>query len=172
MKPEVWMRGPVDGYARELQPVVHALLQVREEVDAHASDLTVEELWARPGGAAAIGFHLRHIAGATDRLLTYARGESLTPEQFAFLKAEGLPGDPPATAADTLAIVLAGIDAALEHVRRTDAATLFEPRAIGRAKLPTTVIGLIFHTAEHAARHAGQIATTRKVIGKPAPAVE
>ena len=166
------MRGPVDGYARELQPVVHALLQVREEVEAHASDLTVEELWARPGGAASLGFHLRHIAGATDRLLTYARGESLTSEQFAFLKAEGIPGDPPATAANTLAIVLAGIDAALEYVRRTDVTTLYEPRAIGRAKLPTTVIGLIFHTAEHAARHAGQIATTRKVIGKPAPAVE
>ena len=135
MKPEVWMRGPVDGYARELQPVVHALLQVREEVDAHASDLTVEELWARPGGAAAIGFHLRHIAGATDRLLTYARGESLTPEQFAFLKAEGLPGDPPATAADTLAIVLAGIDAAPEAERNTTSSS--------RVKLASVVSSMV-----------------------------
>jgi hypothetical protein len=83
--PEVWLRGPVEGYAAELQPVVHALLQVREEVERHAADLTPEQLWARPGDAGSIGFHLRHIAGATDRLLTYARDEALTSEQLAFL---------------------------------------------------------------------------------------
>ena len=162
--PEVWMRGPVEGIAPELQPVAHSLLQVREEIERFAADLSSDQLWARPGGAGAIGFHLRHIAGATDRLLTYARDESLTPEQLAFLKAEGLPGDPPAGAAETLAIACAAIDDALAQVRRTDVSTLFEARGIGRAKLPTTVLGLLFHAAEHATRHAGQIATTRKVV--------
>ena len=162
--PEVWLRGPVEGYAAELQPVVHALLQVREEVERHAADLTTEQLWARPGNAGSIGFHLRHIAGATDRLLTYARGESLTPAQLTWMKAEGEPGLPPATADETLAITRAGIDRALAQVQATDVSTLLEARAVGRAQLPTTVIGLIFHVAEHASRHAGQIATTRKVV--------
>jgi uncharacterized damage-inducible protein DinB len=162
--PEVWLRGAVEGYAPELQPVVHALLQVREEVEQHAADLTPEQLWARPGGAGSIGFHLRHIAGATDRLLTYARGEALTPDQIGWLKGESIPGDPPATAAETVAVAQAGIDRALEQVRAMDVATWLDARAVGRAKLPTTVIGLVFHAAEHASRHAGQIATTRKVL--------
>lgn len=162
--PEVWMRGPVEGVAPELQPVAHSLLQVREEIERFAADLTPEQLWARPGQAGAIGFHLRHIAGATDRLLTYARDESLTPEQLAFLKAEAAPGDPPAGAAETLTIAYEALDAALAQVRGTDVSTLFEARGIGRAKLPTTVLGLLFHAAEHATRHAGQIATMRKVV--------
>lgn len=162
--PEVWLRGPVDGYAPELQPVVHALLQVREEIDRHCRDLTPEELWARPGGAASIGFHLRHLAGSTDRLLTYARGEMLDASQLTWLKSEDDPGLPPASADDTIAIAQAGIDRALGQVRATDPATLQHPRAVGRAQLPTTVMGLVFHVAEHASRHAGQIATTRRVL--------
>jgi hypothetical protein len=31
--------------------------------------LAVDEIWATPGGAASIGFHARHLAGALDRLL-------------------------------------------------------------------------------------------------------
>ena len=166
--PEVWLRGPVDGYASELQPVVHALLQVREDLDRHVADLTDEELWARPGGAGSIGFHVKHLAGSLDRLLTYARGESLTTAQLTWMKAEDDPGLPPATASETIAIAQAGIDRALEQVRATDVSTLQAPREVGRAKLPTTVMGLIFHAAEHASRHAGQIATTRKVI-RPSP---
>jgi uncharacterized damage-inducible protein DinB len=162
--PEVWLRGPVDGYAAELQPVVHALLQVREELTRHAADLTPEQLWARPGNAGSIGFHLRHIAGATDRLLTYARSESLTPAQLAWLKAEGVPGDPLPTASEAIDVAQQGIDRALDQVRATDVATLLETRAVGRARLPTTVLGLVFHVAEHASRHAGQIATMRKVV--------
>ncbi len=161
---EVWLRGPVAGYAPQVQPVVHALLQVREEIDRHCADLTTEELWARPGGAASIGFHLRHLAGSTDRLLTYARGESLSPEQMAWLRSEGDAGTPASTAAEAIALAQAGIDRALDQVRGTDVATLQEPRGVGRAQLPTTVMGLVFHVAEHASRHAGQIATTRKVL--------
>jgi len=162
--PEAWLRGPVDGYSAQVQPIVHALLQVREEVARHAADLTPEQVWARPGGAGSIGFHLRHIAGATDRLLTYARGEALTPAQLTWMKAEGEPGMPPVSAADVVAVAQAGLDRALEQIRATDVATLLEPRSVGRARLPTTVGGLVFHVAEHASRHAGQIATLRRVV--------
>jgi uncharacterized damage-inducible protein DinB len=164
-EPEVWLRGAVEGFAPEMQPVVHALLQVREEVERHCADLTPEQLWTSPGGgSASIGFHLKHLAGSLDRLLTYARGESLQPAQLAWLKAEDDPGLPPASAEETIEIARAGIDRALEQVRATDVATLTDARAVGRARLPTTVMGLIFHAAEHASRHAGQIATTRKVL--------
>lgn len=162
--PEVWMRGPVAGYAAELQPVAHALLQVREEIEAHVGDLSPAQLWARPAGVASIGFHLRHLAGSLDRLLTYARGEQLTGEQMTFLRNEAVAGEPLPATADTIRVALDGIDRALAQVRATDVATLSQPRGVGRRQLPTTVMGLLFHAAEHASRHAGQIATTRKIV--------
>ncbi|MGI8671164.1 MAG: DinB family protein [Luteitalea sp.] len=165
--PEVWMRGPVAGYAAELQPVVHALLQVRDEVEQHAASLTTEQLWARPAETASIGFHLRHLAGSLDRLLTYARGEPLTADQFETLRTEADPGMPAASPASVLSLSLAGIDRALDQLRATDASTLRQARLVGRARYPTTVLGLLFHAAEHASRHAGQIATTRKVVTGP-----
>src|SRR6266540_880573 len=89
--PEVWLRGALSGVPPALLPVVHSLMQVREELEAAIPSLSQEELWARPGGAGSIGFHLKHLAGSLDRLLTYARGESLTPAQMAYLAAEESP---------------------------------------------------------------------------------
>ncbi len=44
---------------------------------------------------------------------------------------------------------------------------------MGRGRLPSTVLGLLVHAAEHASRHAGQITTTarfvRRVPDKPGP---
>src|SRR5688572_23156514 len=88
MPPEAWLSGPVPGVHPYLMPVAHSLLQSRAELAQAAEGLTLEQLSVRPGGAASVGFHLRHIAGATDRLLTYARGEQLTDAQKAAAKAE------------------------------------------------------------------------------------
>jgi len=52
----------------------------------------------------------------------------------------------------------------LEVLRRTDPATLLDPREVGRARLPSTKLGLLFHIAEHTARHVGQIVTTAKLV--------
>jgi uncharacterized damage-inducible protein DinB len=164
MPPEVWLRGPVAGYAPALQPIVHSLLQVVEDVEREAGRLDAGTLWARPGGAASIGFHLRHIAGALDRLLGAARGEPLTAAQLAYKDAEGEPGDPPATSADLVSLVRDQVQAALAQVRATDVSTLTEARAVGRLRLPATVGGLLFHAAEHSTRHAGQIATMVRVL--------
>ncbi|HEX5830091.1 MAG TPA: DinB family protein, partial [Gemmatimonadaceae bacterium] len=101
--PEPWLRGPVPGVPDELQPAAHALLQAREDLPRAAAGLAPTELWMRPGGAASVGFHLRHLAGSLDRLFTYARGESLSPAQLAALAAEQSPGDPPPDAATLLA---------------------------------------------------------------------
>jgi len=159
--PEVWLRGPVSGYAPALMPVAHALLQAREDVERVATHSTTDELSQRPGGAASAGYHLQHLAGSLDRLLTYARGESLVDAQRAALTREGTSHDSPAV---LVPLVLAQIDRALEQVRRTPVESLGDARKVGRAGLPSTVLGLLFHAAEHTTRHAGQLITTLKVV--------
>ena len=162
--PEVWLRGPLPGVSPLLMPAAHCLLQCREEITAAATGLTVEQLWARPAGVASAGFHLRHIAGSLDRLLTYARGEQLDREQMAALRREGEPGDPPETAASAVAATQAAIDAAVEVLRSTPDTALMLPRSVGRAALPSNVLGLLFHLAEHTHRHTGQLVTTAKIV--------
>lgn len=166
-EPEFWLRGPVPGVPPPLQPVAHALLQAAEDVAEAIGALSPEELYRRPGGAASVAFHCAHLAGATDRLLTYARGEALSPAQRAALAAEALvdaPGAPPEGAPAWTARVTTAIEAALAQVRATDPARLADGREVGRAKLPSTVLGLLVHAAEHAARHAGQIVTTARIV--------
>ncbi|MGE3959026.1 MAG: DinB family protein [Vicinamibacterales bacterium] len=159
---EIWLTGPVPGYEPLLMPVVHSLLQVKAEIDALLPALTDEQLWERPNGAASIGFHILHIGGSTDRLMSYARGERLTPEQLAAAKAEAT--DRPDREALRSA-VHAQIDGALEQVRTTPVGALTEERKVGRAGLPSTTLGLMFHVAEHATRHAGQAITTARILG-------
>jgi hypothetical protein len=167
--PEVWLRGPLAGYPPLFMPVAHALLQVREDVARLATTVPESHVWQRPGGAASIGFHVRHIGGALDRLLTYARGQALTATQLTFLRAEGVAGEPAATIANLLAELNQTIDAALLQLRSTDPAVAAEVRHVGRAQLPSTVIGLLFHAAEHSSRHAGQAITTARVLQSQTP---
>jgi uncharacterized damage-inducible protein DinB len=145
-------------------PAAHALLQAQEDLHAAVAALTPAELWQRPGGAASIGFHLRHLSGSLHRLLAYAEGRKLTPEEVAAIKGEGEPGTPPATAAELLAVVDAAVAEGLAVLRGTDEAAILAPRAVGRAALPSTVLGLLFHAAEHAQRHTGQVIATAKVV--------
>jgi len=163
--PEVWLRGPVPGVPLELMPVVHSLLQVREELEALAArSLSAEQLWARPGGAASLGFHVKHLAGSLDRLLTYARGQQLSDRQRAELEGEDRPAPGIDTQAQLFRRAQDTIDAAIAQVRATPVETLGEDRHVGRKALPSTVRGLLFHAAEHAQRHAGQIVTTEKFV--------
>jgi uncharacterized damage-inducible protein DinB len=166
--PEVWLRGPVPGVPPELMPVVHSLLQVREELQALAPSLSPEQLWARPGGAASVGFHVMHLAGSLERLLTYARGEGLNERQRAALEAENSPA-PATDAAVVFRLALDAIDEAIEQVRATPVEILGEDRPVGRAALPSTVRGLLFHAAEHAQRHAGQMITTVRIVAGVVP---
>jgi uncharacterized damage-inducible protein DinB len=162
--PEYWLRGPVDDVIPLLQPVAHALLQARDDISAAAAPLSAQHVWMRPGDAAPVGFHMKHLAGSLDRLLTYARGEQISPEQLAYLKAEAIPGEPAADAASLVALVNARIDTALQQVRTTPEHTLLDARRVGRQGLLSTTIGLLFHAAEHTTRHAGQIITTARIV--------
>jgi hypothetical protein len=159
---EWWQRGPIDGVPAMLQPVAHILLQVRESVDEIVAGLTEAEWNARPGGIASAAFHVRHIPGVIDRLFTYARGEALSEAQFTALRGEGAP-----LAIDdvqpTLEALRARVGAAVAELKTIDPATLADFRAVGRAKLPSTVIGCLVHGAEHAMRHVGQLSVTARV---------
>jgi len=162
IEPEVWLRGPVDGVPAELLPAAHAFLQTLEDVAHAAAGLTREQLWRGPGGAPSVGFHLLHLDGSTDRLLTYARGERLSADQKAALAAEQAPSS--LDAASLIAKLRVRIEAAVAALREVPVATIYEGRTVGRAALPTTVIGLLFHAAEHSQRHAGQVVTTAKIV--------
>jgi uncharacterized damage-inducible protein DinB len=163
-EPEYWLRGPIDRIAPLLQPVAHSLFQAREDVDAALSRTPAEHLWMTPHGAASVGFHVKHLCGSLDRLFSYARGEALTAAQLAILHTESAPGTPPADAAALIALLDEAVERALQQLRGTSVATLTDARAVGRQRLPSTVIGLLVHAAEHATRHAGQIITTSKLL--------
>ena len=160
---EAWQRGPVPGFEPLLMPVVHSLIQAREDLERLIASVPPEHIWRRPGGAASLGFHVRHTGGALDRLFTYARGEALTDAQRAALKAEGDPGDPPVPLSELVAEVNRIIDTALAQLRATPRTSLLDDRKVGRAGLPATVLGLLVHAAEHTTRHVGQAMTTALV---------
>jgi hypothetical protein len=169
VRPEVWQRGAIPGFDPLLMPVVHALLQVQEELRALAARVPSDHAWLRPGGAASIAFHVRHVGGSVDRLLTYARGEALDEVQRAALIAEADTSEPRASLREITVGTLGALDRALTQVKNTTREELLEPRKVGRAGLPSTTIGLLFHAAEHATRHAGQAATTAKILAGTEP---
>ena len=160
---EWWQRGPIDGIPAVLQPVAHILLQVRESVGELAANLTQLEWNARPAGVASAAFHVRHITGVIDRLFTYARGGALSAEQFVALRSEGeeLGAGDVAAALEALS---ARVAAAVAELRTIDVATLGDFRGVGRAQLPSTVIGCLVHGAEHAMRHVGQLSVTVRIV--------
>ena len=164
-QPEPWLRGPIPGIPALLMPVAHALVMAREDVEAALAGLSKVELWTRPNGVASAGFHALHLAGSLDRLLTYARGEQLTDLQLRLLEQEKSPDSQP-TARGLIYLVSVMINSALAQLRATDEATLLEPREVGRMKLPSNVLGLLFHAAEYTQRHVGQVITTAKVVRK------
>ena len=168
-EPEVWLRGPLDGYHPTVMPVAHSLLQVREDLARLERSVTPAQLWARPGGAASIGFHIRHTGGALDRLLTYARGETLSAPQLLFLASEEAPGDPPVALSTLIVGVNAVIDRSLAQLRAVDPARLLDAREVGRGTLPSSVLGRLVPAAEHSTRQMGQALTTARILSGGPP---
>ena len=166
---EIWLRGPVPGVPPLLQPVAHALLQAREELNAALRDFPPALLNERPGGVASVGFHLQHLAGVLDRLLTYARQEALSEQQLGDLHAENPPLPVgPAAVAQLVQRFSSGVDAALNQLKNTAEASLTEVRGVGRAQVPSTHIGVLVHAAEHTTRHLGQLLVTAKWVRRDA----
>jgi uncharacterized damage-inducible protein DinB len=163
----VWLQGPITGVPALLQPAAHALVEADEDVQKVLADLSPELLWTRPNGAASVGFHVKHCMGSLDRLLTYARGEGLSPDQLATLQAEKTMHDAPTDTPHALATLFAdAIQRALMQLRETRESDLLAPREVGRAKAPSNVIGLLAHAADHTYRHVGQAITTARIVSE------
>src|SRR5438270_1990711 len=92
--PEPWLRGPVPGVHPMVAPILFAFQQAREDLAEYTEGLTNAGIWERPYGFGSVGFHIRHIAGSTDRLMTYLHGRELSREQMAELEAESQPDGP------------------------------------------------------------------------------
>lgn len=165
--PEPWLRGPVPGMNPLLAPALYGFRQTREDLARHTAGLTAAQVWARPYGLAPLGFHLRHLAGSVDRLTTYLEGRALDSRQLAALPLEM---DPGAGLQDLLAEIDGALSRAEAVIRAIDPATFAEPRSVGRRRLPTTVIGLLVHIAEHTQRHLGQAISAARLARTAAPA--
>lgn len=161
---EVWLRGALPDIPPLLQPVAHALLQAREEVESITTDFPNRLLWIRLCGAASAGFHLQHLSGVLDRLFTYADGRMLSPDQLQTLEAEGDPDQSEAQVDDLVRAFHQQVEQALAQLRATDETQLTAPRGVGRAQLPSTVLGLLVHAAEHTQRHVGQLLVTVQIL--------
>ena len=162
-----WLRGPVEGVPAMLQPVAHALIDADEDVRKVVPPLSTTQIAMRPGGAASLVYHVRHAMGSLDRLFTYARGESLSDFQIHALAGEKTLDPTLYTAIQLADDFSLAIEKAHAQLRATSAEELGVTRLVGRARLPATTLGLLFHAAEHTARHVGQIVTTAKIVAAP-----
>lgn len=164
MSTEPWLREPQADLIAELQPVASMYIAAVEELNAVTKGLTHEQVWTSVGGAASIGFHLLHLAGATDRLLTYANAKPLTEQQFADLAMERNTTEHQWPLEELLARLNVVFVNAMNQLKTISAEQLSEPRTLGRARIPTTMRALVFHSGEHAARHTGQVTTTARIV--------
>jgi uncharacterized damage-inducible protein DinB len=159
--PEPWLRGTLTDVAAVPRAVLHALELAKIDLRCWCESLTDEELNLEFAGIAPVAFHLRHVAGSIDRLLTYAEGRELDATQIAALKSETSAG---ATHEQLFGDLDASFASAAERIRALGAKALDEPRTVGVKKLPTTVGGLLVHVADHTQRHVGQAVTTAKFV--------
>jgi uncharacterized damage-inducible protein DinB len=159
--PEPWLRGTLTDVPPLQRAVLHALELAREDLERWCDGLTEEELNQRPGGIASVAFHLRHIARSMDRLLTYAEGRQLAPEQITALKQEA---DPVATRNELMAELVVAFAKSAKRIRSFSPQQIDEERKVGKKQLPTSVGGLLVHVADHTQRHVGQAITTVKIV--------
>ena len=160
-QPEPWLRGTLTETPAVQRAVLHAFRAAQEDLNKWCGSLTDEEINQRPAGLASVAFHLRHISGSVDRLLTYAEGRELSEEQLQTMKVEG---SAVGSTSECLQTLSDGLAAASDRVRRLNSAHFDQPRCVGRKRLPTTVGGLLVHVADHTQRHVGQAITTARVI--------
>ena len=161
MNEEPWLRGTLTDVPALQRAVLHALELAREDLERWCDGLSDNELNLRPGGIAPVAFHLRHIARSMDRLLTYAEGRQLSPEQIAIMKAEF---DPGATRNELMAELVVAFAKSTKRIRSFSPNQMEEERKVGKKQLPTSVGALLVHVAEHTQRHVGQAITTVKIV--------
>ncbi|MGK2864939.1 MAG: DinB family protein, partial [Chitinophagaceae bacterium] len=153
---EFWLSGPIEGIASVLQPVAHAILQSQREVNNCMENFSNILIWQQPAGVASVAFHLQHIAGVADRLFTYARGEEFSNDQLIELQKEGKQ-EGSVDLTELLKRLNEQVDRAMDQLTNTNSESVLQTRYVGRKKIPSNVLGLLFHAAEHMQRHTGQL---------------
>jgi hypothetical protein len=161
---EVWLRGSLPGIPPVLQPVGHALLQAREDAVRIMYKFPDDLLWEKPAGLASPGFHLLHLSGVIDRLITYARGEKLNSEQLNYLHQEENGHQTGYQVSDLLTRFEYQVDFAIKELEKIPEGHVLESRTVGRAQIPSTTLGLLVHCAEHTQRHIGQLLVTARIL--------
>ena len=159
--PEPWLRGTLTDVPPVQRAILHALELAKEDLERWYADLSDDQLNARPAEIAPAAFHIRHIARSMDRLLTYAEGNPLNPQQISAMKSEM---DPGATRDQVFAEFNRALQDAVARVQAFSPDDFSHPRSIGRQQLPTTLGGLLVHVADHTQRHVGQAITTAKIV--------
>ncbi|MFZ0336914.1 MAG: DinB family protein [Terracidiphilus sp.] len=161
---EPWLRGTHTDVPFAGRAVLHALELALDDLTKWTAGLTDAQVHAQPLGLTPIAFHLRHIAGATDRILAYAEGKQLSVEQLAALKTEMGGEEQQEPLIELLAEVEVSLTDADERIRVLATANLDTPCFVGRKQLPTSIGGALIHIADHTLRHVGQVVTTAKVL--------
>ena len=157
---EPWMRGIVPGIHPVIGHLLRAAEHIREDIERAISPLTIDQLRAMPHGMTSAGFHVRHLAGSTERLCTYLEGRQLTAEQLAAIKGEGRGS---ASAGELIEAVRHSLARYEELVQTLTPEQFGEVREIGRKRFQTTAISLAIHIAEHGQRHVGQAISAAKL---------
>lgn len=160
-QPEPWLRGSLTDVPAIPRAVLHALELAREDLNKWCADLTEGDLNARPAGMASVAFHIRHIGGSIDRLLTYAEGHALSEQQIAELRREL---EAKTSKEDLFADLEAACNSGAQRIRALAGANFEDARGVGNKRLPTTLGGLLVHVADHTQRHVGQAITTAKIV--------
>ncbi|HEY6127376.1 MAG TPA: DinB family protein [Candidatus Acidoferrum sp.] len=163
---EPWLSGTLTEIPAVHRALLHALQMAEEDLIKWCGDLSTEEFNAKPGGVVSVAFHVRHIAGSIDRLLTYAEEKQLSEEQMTSLKTEVTTSANPK---ESFAELRKALESAVARVRALVGADLEARRTVGRRSLPASMGGLLVHVAEHTQRHVGQAITTAKIVRAARP---
>ena len=158
---EPWLRGTLTEVDAVRRQVLHTLELAEDDMEKWCSGLSDAEINARPFGIAPVSFHLRHMVGTIDRLLTYLGGGQLSAEQMTTMRGELGAGG---TTAEVMQLFKDGLADARRRVLLISPGSYEEARGVGRKMLPTTVGALMVHCADHTHRHVGQAVTTSKVV--------
>ena len=158
---EPWLRGTLTDVDAVRRQVLHTFGLAEDDMEKWCSGLSDAEINARPFGIAPVSFHLRHMVGTIDRLLTYLGGGQLSAEQMTTMRGELGAGG---TTAEVMRLFKDGLADARRRVLLISPGSYEEARGVGRKMLPTTVGALMVHCADHTHRHVGQAVTTSKVV--------
>lgn len=160
-QPEPWLRGTLTQVPAVPRAVLHALQLAKIDLHHWCSGLNEEEIRSCPSNLPSIAFQIRHISRSLDRLLTYAEGNALSPEQITQLKSEP---DLPATSKELFEELLHALERSETRILALAHSDLESSRTVGKKQLPTTLGGLLVHVADHTQRHVGQAVTTAKIL--------